>query len=86
MNFLITNMTGYRNKGCEASTEAIINGMVKLQGSAKFKIFTADLDYYAFWIFKIQNHGLHGLYDLKDILAMQNWLSGLGLKMSKICR
>ena len=55
MNFLITNMTGYRNKGCEASTKAIINEITELQESAKFKIFTEDLDYDAFWASESKN-------------------------------
>lgn len=49
MNFLITNMTGFRNKGCEATTKAIVNEIVKLQDGAKFKIFTEDLDYDTLW-------------------------------------
>lgn len=45
MIFLITNMTGFRNKGCEAATKAIVNEIIKLQGDAKFKIFTEDVSY-----------------------------------------
>ncbi|MHC3128450.1 MAG: hypothetical protein IBV52_00015 [Candidatus Bathyarchaeota archaeon] len=86
MDFLITNMTGFRNKGCESSTKAIINEITKLQSNAQFKILTEDLNYNALWIFKIQNRGLLGLYGLKHILAIQNWLSGSGLKKSKIRR
>ena len=48
-------MTGYRNKGCEALTKAIINEITKLQESAKFKIFTEDLDYDAFWASESKN-------------------------------
>jgi colanic acid/amylovoran biosynthesis protein len=55
MNFLITNMTGFRNKGCEATTKAIVNEIAQLQDSAKFKIFTEDVDYNAFWIPKYKN-------------------------------
>jgi len=45
MIFLITNMTGFRNKGCEATTKAIINEITKLQNKADFKILTEDPDY-----------------------------------------
>ncbi|MFX1536581.1 MAG: hypothetical protein ACFFDI_20385 [Promethearchaeota archaeon] len=49
MNFLITNMIGFRNKGCEATTKAVVNRIAKLQDGAKFKIFAEALDYDAFW-------------------------------------
>jgi len=39
MDFLITNMTGFRNKGCEATTKAIVNEKTKFQNDAKLKIF-----------------------------------------------
>lgn len=42
-------MTGFRNKSCEATTKAVVNEITKLQDSAKFKIFTEDLDYDTFW-------------------------------------
>jgi colanic acid/amylovoran biosynthesis protein len=45
MNFLLTNMTGFRNKGCEATTKAIINGIVELQPNARFNILTEDPGY-----------------------------------------
>jgi colanic acid/amylovoran biosynthesis protein len=38
-------MAGYRNKGLEARTKAIINGIVKLQPDARFNILTYDRDY-----------------------------------------
>jgi len=37
MNFLITNMTGFRNKGCEATTKAIVNEITKLETYADNK-------------------------------------------------
>ena len=49
MNFLITNMTGFKNKGCEATTKAIVNEILKLQNNVEFKIFTEDLDYDVLW-------------------------------------
>jgi len=55
MIFLITNMTGFRNKGCEATTKAIINEITKLQNNAEFKILTEDLDYDALWAPKSKN-------------------------------
>jgi len=55
MNFLITNMTGFRNKGCEASTKAIVNEITKIQNDVKFKIFTQDLDYDALWAHNYRN-------------------------------
>jgi len=48
-------MTGYRNKGCEASTKAIVNEITELQESAKFKILTEDFDYDAFWTSENKN-------------------------------
>jgi hypothetical protein len=48
-------MTGFRNKGCEAATKAIVNEIAQLQDSAKFKIFTEGLDYNAFWVPNYKN-------------------------------
>lgn len=42
-------MIGFRNKGCEATTKAVVNRIAKLQDGAKFKIFAEALDYDAFW-------------------------------------
>jgi len=42
--------TGFRNKGCEATTKAIVNEITKLQNDAEFKIFTGDVDYDVLWM------------------------------------
>jgi colanic acid/amylovoran biosynthesis protein len=42
-------MTGYRNKGHEAGTKALINGIVKLKSDARFDILTEDRDYDALY-------------------------------------
>ena len=55
MKFLITNMTGFRNKGCEATTKATVNELTRLQDGAKFKIFTEDINYDVLWTPKNKN-------------------------------
>lgn len=50
MKFLITNMAGFRNKGCEASTKAIIIGITKLQSDTSFRVLTSDPIYDALWM------------------------------------
>jgi len=50
MKFLITNMDGFRNKGCEASLKATVNEMRGLDNTAKFKIFTWDPEYDTLWM------------------------------------
>jgi len=55
MDFLITNMTGFRNKGCEATTKTIVNEMAKLQENAKFEIFTEDVNYDIFQASQYKN-------------------------------
>ncbi|MFB0544287.1 MAG: polysaccharide pyruvyl transferase family protein, partial [Asgard group archaeon] len=52
MKFLITNMTGFKNKGCEATTKAIVNGITNLEKNARFKSFTGDPEYDALWMTK----------------------------------
>jgi colanic acid/amylovoran biosynthesis protein len=42
-------MTGFRNKGCEATTKAVITEITKLRSNAIFKILTEDLEYDAIW-------------------------------------
>ena len=49
MKFLVTNMGGFRNKGCEASVKAIVNEIVKLDNEAYFKIFTRTPEYGSLW-------------------------------------
>lgn len=55
MKFLVTNMTGFRNKGCEASTKAIIEGIIKHDNKASFKIFTRDSEYDSLWLNEKRN-------------------------------
>lgn len=55
MRFLIVNMYGFRNKGCEASAKAIVNEMTKIENKAKFKIFTMDHAYDALWMTRSKN-------------------------------
>lgn len=45
MHFLITNVTGFRNKGCEAMTKVIIAELAKLFPSARFAVFSNDPAY-----------------------------------------
>ena len=52
MKFLITNMTGFKNKGCEATTKAIVNEIRNLEKNARFKCFTRDPEYDALWMKK----------------------------------
>ena len=49
MNFLITNTGSFKNKGCEATTKAIINEITKLQNESESKIFTGDPEYDVLW-------------------------------------
>lgn len=55
MKFLITNMDGFRNKGCEASFKAIVDEIKKLDNNAIFKVFTWDPAYDALWMSKSKN-------------------------------
>ena len=48
-------MTGFRNKGCEALTKAIVNEVTVLQKNAEFKILTEDIDYDALWTSENKN-------------------------------
>jgi polysaccharide pyruvyl transferase WcaK-like protein len=45
-------MTSFRNKGNEAATKAIINGIAELQHNARFTILTEDPDYDAICAFE----------------------------------
>ncbi|MCL6557886.1 MAG: polysaccharide pyruvyl transferase family protein [Firmicutes bacterium] len=50
MNFLITNMTGFRNKGCEGMTKVIITEVKRRFPEARFMIFSNDPKYDELWI------------------------------------
>lgn len=50
MNFLITNMTGFRNKGCEGMTKVIIAELLKRFPIAKFTVFSNDPAYDALYV------------------------------------
>ncbi len=48
MKFLLSNNTGYRNKGCEAIAESVIAGMSKLNPDSTFDVLTDDFFYDSF--------------------------------------
>jgi len=55
MRFLIVNMYSFRNKGCEAFTKGVINGLLALDANAEFKIFSEDPRYDSLWLNRKQN-------------------------------
>ena len=50
MKFLITNMTGFRNKGCEAMTKVIVTELASRFSNTQFKIFSNDPAYDSLWM------------------------------------
>jgi len=50
MKFVITNNTGFRNKGCEAMNKVIVGELTKLIQDAEFRVFTNDPMYDALWM------------------------------------
>lgn len=50
MNFVITNMTGLRNKGCEAMVRVIVEQLRARYKSAKFVVFSGDPAYDRYWL------------------------------------
>ena len=55
MRFLLTNDGVFRNKGNEAITKSIVNGILNLNPHAFFEIFTNDPTYDAFYIARTEN-------------------------------
>lgn len=54
MNFTIVNMTGFRNKGCEAITKVVIAETAKLFSDARFYVFSDDPAYDSLWAPSLQ--------------------------------
>ena len=50
MNILITNMTGFRNKGCEALTKVITSRIKDRLPQTNFSVFSNDPDYDKLWM------------------------------------
>lgn len=76
--FLITNMTGFRNKGCEAATKAIINEITKLLNNVEFKVLTEDPVYDALWAPKAKNvsfllNPFTKRYFFRDLVLSLRW-------------
>jgi colanic acid/amylovoran biosynthesis protein len=76
--FLITNMTGFRNKGCEAATKAIINEITKLLNNVEFKVLTEDPVYDSLWAPKAKNvsfllNPFTKRYFFRDLVLSLRW-------------